>query len=443
MTDRTLKAILLSTLLLLLVLPALSQRERVKVYGTTGDSIDCGPGISAYRTFFKLKLYQEAYPTWLKVFKDCPAFSEMIYLDGATMYRDFIEARPEGAAREGLIDTLMLIYDRRMAYFGGEGNVLGRKGTDLLTYRGSDVEQMEKAHALLRKSIELTGKDSRESVMLLCISSGIALNREEILEDSLVLEDYLMIMGNILRQESRSENLERTRERIDDLMLQTNVLSCEALNQFYTPQFNQYRKDKFFLETLFYVYTTAGCMHSEIYEKASEELYRIGSGPEYAHHMAIRFITRNELEKAAVYLKEALEGDRIENETRALWYYELAVVSQALKDYCKAIDYARESIHLKADYGKAYMMLGDAYIASRENLGDEIQRQTAFWAAADQYMNAARVDPSLEEETSQKLQECALQYPSPEDLFFLEIHDGDPYRIGGCINDSTTVRSGK
>ena len=42
----------------------------------------------------------------------------MMYVDGVTMYRNFIELAPDGPVREGLIDTLMLIYDRRKEYFG-------------------------------------------------------------------------------------------------------------------------------------------------------------------------------------------------------------------------------------------------------------------------------------------------------------------------------------
>ena len=134
------KSYILSALISIFLLPASAQRSKVKVHSITGDSTACGILISSYRTFYNLKLYKDAYPTWIIAFNNCADSSEMMYVDGVVMYRSFIESAPDVQTREGLIDTLMLIYDRRMAEFGGEGNVLGRKGKDLLNYRRSDIE---------------------------------------------------------------------------------------------------------------------------------------------------------------------------------------------------------------------------------------------------------------------------------------------------------------
>jgi len=441
MKGKTLKSIILSALMFLFVVPAVSQERKVVVYGTSGDSSNCGAYLSAYRSFFKLKLYEDAYETWWKAFNNCPDSSKMMYLDGVTMYRSFIEAAPDGPVREGLIDTLMLIYDRRMEYFGGEGNVLGRKGRDLFTYRRADIEQVQKAYEMLKKSIELQGKESQEAVLLLCISAGIELNKEGKIDDNQVIEDYFKVIVILVQLEGRSSRWERTRATIDEIMIKEGILSCEALNRYYEPQFEQNKNDKTFLANLITVYTASGCDRSDIHAAASEDLYRIEPGPESAHNLAILFITRNDFEKAAGYLKEAIRGENINRETRAGWYYELAVVSSANKEYCKAIDYAREAINLKSDNGKAYILLGDAFIASRDNLGDDFQQRTAYWAAADKYNKAASVDPSLTAEANQKLTDYKGQYPNKEELFFSDIKDGDPYLVGGCINEYTTVRS--
>jgi len=443
MKGNTLKALVLSALIFLFVLPAVSQRSRVKVYSTDGDSTSCGPKISAYRTFFTLELYEDAYPTWLKVFNTCPDSSEMMYLDGVTMFRYFIEKTPEGPVREGLIDTLMLIYDRRMENFGGEGNVLGRKGRDLLNYRGDDIEQVQLAYGMLKKSIELQGLKSQDAVMLLCISSGIKLNKEGKIEGDQVLEDYIKVVGILIQIDSRSSRWKRTRATIDEIMLKEDLLSCEALNRYFEPEFEQNKNNKAFLDTVISTYRASGCDRSEIYTAASENLYKIDPSPESAHTVAIQFIALNDLEKAAGYLEEAVQGENIDEETRALWYYELGVVSNANKNFCDAIEYAREAIKLKSDYGKAFILLGDLFIASRDSLGDDFQQRTAFWVAADKYEKAALADPSLAEETSKKLAENAGQYPSDEDIFFLDIKIGDPFLVEGCINENTTVRSRK
>jgi len=149
MVLNSLKNVFLSALISLLIVPSVQLSGQAKVYGTSGDEVNCGVSISTYREFFKLELYKDALEQWRILFDKCQSASEQMYLDGVTMYRSFIDEAPEGPVREGLIDTLMLIYDRRIENFGGEGNVLGRKGRDLLAYRRSDIGPVSYTHLTL------------------------------------------------------------------------------------------------------------------------------------------------------------------------------------------------------------------------------------------------------------------------------------------------------
>ncbi len=118
------------------------------------------------------------------------------------------------------------------------------------------------------------------------------------------------------------------------------------------------RTDKEFLQKVIRFYIASGCDRADLYVQASEQMYRIDPGPQSAHQLAILFIAKSDFHKAAQYLKMAVLGENIDNETRAEWFYELAVVSLANKDYCDAIAYAREAVAYKSDYGKAYIVLG-------------------------------------------------------------------------------------
>jgi hypothetical protein len=441
--NKTNKIYLLTALIFLFIAPGISQESKIRIGGTTGDNVDCGVYLSGYREFFKIKLYELAREPWSKAFDNCPGSSERMYLDGVTLYRSFIEEAPEGPVREGLVDTLLLIYDRRMENFGDEGNVLGRKGKDLLAYRNSDIEQVQNAYEMLKKSIEIEGTKSQESVMLLFLTAGIALNKEDKLEDNQVIDNYILLIGMLDQLAQKSSRWKRTRAKLDEIMLQEDILSCEALDSYYVNQFEQNKNDKNYLEKVIALYKASACKRSDIYVAAAENLYSIKPGPESAHKLGILFITRNDNKKAADYLYEAVQGENIDTETRAQWYYELALVSLAIEDHCKAIEYAREAIKLKEDFSTAYILLGDAFIASQNNLGDEFQQRTAYWAAADKYRRAARVNPSLEEETRQKLNDSIGQFPNSEDVFFRDLKDGGTYRVGGCINENTTVQPRK
>lgn len=436
--------ILISSLLLFLVcLPMHAQGKNGTSYESKEDSIECLKHLSAYREFVRLKLPQYALPPLWSALKECPASSEKMYVDAVNIYRKLIEESPDGPERESRIDTLLLIYDQRMEYFGGEGNVLGRKGRDLLTYRGDDMEEVQEAYEMLKRSIVLEGNKSKEAVLLLSVSSSITLNRAEIIDDNQVIEDYLRVVAVLDQLEGRSSRWEKTRATVDEIMLKEDILTCESLDSYFEPLYELSKDDISFLKKVIKFYSTTGCELSDINAQATESLYALEPGPESAHNLAILFITRNDFQKAADYLKMAVIGENIAPETTAEWFYELAVLSSALKNYCETIEYAREAIRLKSDYGKAYLQLGDAIIATRENLGDDFQQRTAFWAASDMYSKAASVDPSIESEARKRLNDYSSQFPNQEEVFFRDMNDGDAYKVEGCINQTTTVRSRK
>ncbi|RLD72726.1 MAG: hypothetical protein DRJ29_04310 [Bacteroidetes bacterium] len=448
MKTLALKTILFTAMSLLFVLPAISQKgiEDGSKYGKGQDSINCIKNLSLYREFFKHNNYKDAIQPWRQVFGECPAASERMYVSGITMYRKSIESSSSQERKEQLIDTMLLIYDRRIEYFGGggkKGNILGRKGIDLLRYRRSDIEAVNEAYGYLKSSIEMEKNKSRDAVMITFISASITLNQKGKIDDGQVIEDYFMATEIIDKLFDKSSRWKRAKASIDDNMLKSGILTCDALNGYYEPQFEANKTDTEFLQKVIKFYDASGCDRADLYVSASEQMYRIDPGPESAHQLGILFIAKSDFNKAATYLQMAVAGEGIDDETRAEWYYELTVVTLANKDYCGAITWAREAIIRKPNYGKAYIALGDAMIASRDNLGDDFEKRTAFWVAADKYAKAKSVDPSVASNANKKLNDYKAQYPNHEEVFFRDLKDGDSYQVKGCINEYTTVRSRK
>lgn len=446
MKTKARKSILMVTLSLLFVLPGISQRgiEDGSKYGKGKDSINCIKNLSLYKEFFKHNNYRDAIGPWRKVFGECPASSEKMYVEGVTMYRSFIESSSLPVRTEELIDTMMLIYDRRMEYFPArKGSILGRKGIDLLRYRRTDIDAMEESYGYLNQSIEIEKNKSRDAVMVTFVNASITLNKASRLDDNQVIEDYFMVTTIIDKLLGKSSRWEKAKGNIDDLMLKSGLLTCDALNSYFEPQFEAAKTDRQFLEKLINFYSSSGCDRSDLYVEASEQMYIIDPGPRSAHQLAVLFIAKSDFNKAAVYLKEAVRGSDIDNDTKADWYYELALVTRYNKDYCEAIQHARQAVALNSSHGKAYLVMGDAIIDSRDNLGDDFEQRTAFWVAADMYAKAKAMDPSVAAEATKKLNDYSTQYPNHEEVFFRDMKDGDSYQVKGCINEYTTVRSRK
>jgi len=446
MKTKALKSIILTAISLLFVLPSFSQKgiEDGSKYGKGSDSINCIKNLSLYKEFFKHSNYGDAINPWRGVFGECPGSSEKMYVEGVTMYKKFIEAGPSPERVEEMVDTLMLIYTRRMEYYPKlTGSILGRQGIDLLRYRRTDIASVEKAYGLLKRSIETEQNKSRDAVLVTYMNAGITLNKADKLDDGAVIEDYFTVTTIIDKLLAKSSRWGKAKKNVDDLMLKSGLLTCDALNSYFEPQFEANKEDQVFLEKLINFYTATGCDRTDLYVAASEQMYVIEPGPKSAHQLARLFMIRSDYPKAAVYLQEAVQGTDIDSETKAEWYFELAIVTRAQEKYCEAITYGREAVALKSNYGQAYILIGDCYIFSRDNLGDDFEERAAYWAAADKYAKAKSVDPSVSAEATKKINDYSAQYPNHEEVFFRDMKDGDSYEVKGCINEYTTVRSRK
>ena len=60
--------------------------------------------------------------------KEAPGFRKQPFIDGISMYETFVEAEQDSARRELLIDTVFMLYDKRIQCHDEAGFVLGRKG---------------------------------------------------------------------------------------------------------------------------------------------------------------------------------------------------------------------------------------------------------------------------------------------------------------------------
>lgn len=167
-------------------------------YGSDSISrIECAANLSMMSEFMKLNQFDYALPSWRKVFDECPASSRNIYLYGVKIYRSEIENEHDPEHRKGLIDTLLLIYDRRIKHFGQEGLVTGRKGIDILKYR---PEAIQEAYDCFEKSVSLSGKESEEAVLINYMQTSVHLFRNEKIAEQELIDNYHVISDILNRR---------------------------------------------------------------------------------------------------------------------------------------------------------------------------------------------------------------------------------------------------
>jgi tetratricopeptide (TPR) repeat protein len=437
----------LSLLFILLGITRLSaQTENIydnPSYGPDSASrMECANNLSTMSEFMKINLPDYALASWQKVFANCPESSKNIYLYGVRIYRGKIEHAKNEAARASALDTLMLIYDRRIEYFGQEGNVLGRKALDLLKY---DQEKVREAYVMLKRSVELSKMHSEPAVMVTLMQASNALFRAGEIEGRELIDNYLTtsnILEKVLKSGRSGDMDEKALNTIETIFASSGAADCAALVEIFQPRFKQSPEDVGFLKKLTLLLSQQGCEDEALFAGASENLYKLEPSAQAAYNLAKLFLKKEVFDKAVSYYQEAIASET-DADKKARYLYELGLIQYTrYEDFAKARELAQKAIENKPNWGDPYILIGNLYASSSKLCGEnEFEKSTVFWAAVDKFTQAKSVDPSVSKQADELIEKYSQYFPNAEDAFFYGHENGQSYTVGCWINEKTTVRT--
>ncbi len=408
-----------------------------------------------YDQAFRQNDYKSAVGPWRFIFNKYPKSHLNIYIHGSTMYSAFIKSATDQAQKDAYVDTLMMIYDKRIKYFDQKGFVLGRKATDYLEFKlaNQDLSDdqlkniLKTAYGDLKQSIELGKNDTEMAVLVVFMQVTKRLFSMEELKKEDVTANY-QIVSNVLdanlAKDPGSEKLTKSKGMIDELFQTSGAADCEALFTYYQPRFEEISKTADALKNMLRVLYKQKCTDSELFAQASEKLYALDPSPEAAFNMARLFVKRNDFDRAKEYYQNAISAET-DNTLLAKYYYELAALTFAKdNNFQQARNYARKALENNPNYGDALILIGDIYAHYSKNYGkDDFDHRSLYWLAVDYYEKAKRVDPEVFAEANNKINTYRVYFPDKETLFFGGYQDGQSITYGSWINETSKVRAKK
>ncbi|MDD4190140.1 MAG: tetratricopeptide repeat protein [Mangrovibacterium sp.] len=406
-----------------------------------------------YDQAYKQKDYKSAMGPWRLVFLKYPKSSINIYIHGANMYSTFIESSSDQATKDAYTDSLMMVYDRRIKYFDQKGFVLGRKATDYLTYKLENQELtddelkavLKTGYNDLKQAIDLEKNETEMAVLVFFMQVTRRLFSMEELKKEDVSSNYALVSAIVdtgLAKEPESEKYTTAKTEIDRLFQTSGAADCEALIALYEPKFEEISKDVDALKNMLRVLGKQECTGSDLWARASEQLYALDPSPEAAFNMARLFMRRDEFNKAKEYYQNAVASET-DKELLAKCYYELGVLTFAKENnFQQARAYARKALENNPNHGKALILIGDIYAHYSKNYGkEEFDHLSLYWLAVDYYEKAKRVDPEVFSEANNKINTYRVYFPDKETLFFGGYQDGQTITFGSWINESSRIRA--
>ncbi len=482
----------------------ISKPDFAQKYGATPeDSLECVKNISLYREFYNQKNYKDAYKPWTKVIEICPQSSKNNFIRGAYLLKYRFAKNKDAELRKSLLDSLMMLYDKRIKYFGQEGYVLGRKGVDLIMMSPGSYEE---AFGYLKKSVELEGMDASSDVLSYYMQTAVEMEQAGKIEKEEILDIYdkisVIAEHNIKKEGSRFKKgmkIEKVYEYLgkpsktekmvtedsvdaDQLVYDENTwisivdsvvidwktskessyytkiygnyevarennesfatpyLTCPDIVAIYGKKYEENKEDVEVLKKITKLLEKKNCIDEALFFKTTQSLHSLEPTAQSAYLMGTMTHEQKRWNEAIKYFEEAAESFE-EKDDKAKSYYMLADSYRRAGQFSSARAAAYKSLEFDADNGKPYLLIGDMYAASANSCLYKDDLKVAYWAAIDKFVKAKSVDPALTSQANSRIYAYRARSPRREELFFYNLNPGDPINVGCWIGESTTVRS--
>jgi tetratricopeptide (TPR) repeat protein len=465
------------------------------------DSVECIQNYSNLKMRLKQKDYKTACTYWRDLILYYPRSFTGVYTYGDQLIRQRIQLVNNEAAKVGKsaleankagkkdeafklagmqkelvaekelwIDTLLMIYDKRIKYFGndesnGEGYLIGKKGLYIYEYRKDSA--LNEAYKLLEQSVLMEKEMSQYIIVKTFFDASMDMTKSEKIGAEKLVNDYnvstsflkegseklvVYIEKESKKSKPNQENIENWEKIISNNEKASNYITskfassefskCEYLVPAFSKHFEENKTNTDWLEKVLGILKWKECTDDPFFGNAAKELYKLKPSPTSAAIIAIDALKKEQYDEASKYFEEAYNGET-DNAKKAEYYYYAAVVAFAQNKKSNSRTLALKAAELKPDYGKAYILIAKVYASSAGSCGDNpYDKATVYWAAVDKLYKAKSVtnDTDVTDEANDLIGKYSSRFPNQEEGFMRGIYKDNTYTVGCWINEVTTVR---
>ena len=237
------------SLLLALLISFSSQAQQTEInYGENPN--ECKKNLTIMLTYYKQKSYKDAARTWRWCFNNCPESSKNIYIIGEKIMKNFIsKSKEDKALRSTYIDTLLLIYDKRLKHFSKDDKgiikILESKGKALAQFRIN--ESYNEAFDLLETVVTSQFPKVKSTTAKSYMYSVKVMYKKGALSCSDVIQAYLKTMEIVAANiDTKPEKYQALKEK--SIKYADTCLDCDLLDSLYSTNFESSKNDTLWLD---------------------------------------------------------------------------------------------------------------------------------------------------------------------------------------------------
>ncbi len=422
--------------------------DRKPTYGA--DSAQCVMNYYLYRQSFRdwensgdMFYFEDLLPYWTYVFQNCPGFRLNTFINGARIYEHRISVLPPNEQRPA-VDTLLLIFDERIRYFGDKPAVIGLKATALVQHR---PENNREVFDVLKEVVELNKLNTPNHLMVFYMQYAVNLHEDGDMPLGELIEVYMEVDGiarhNIANNPAEASDYRESIERIEQLML--DYLDCDVMQNVFMPQFLADSTNIELNRRIMGLMAYKQCYSQPVFRRALNQLNRTEPTPRLLMFQGNLFYSEGNYAEALKAYGNALNGftkEQVNERFEALM--KSAEIHLLQRNFQQARAAAYRALEVKPDDAEATLMLGDIYFQGRETCGTSWRAQhSGAWAAFDKYQRARSLSdsPSVQNRATNGMQHARSRFPNSTQIHFQNERTGQSFTAPCWINETVTIRA--
>jgi tetratricopeptide (TPR) repeat protein len=409
------------------------------------DSATCVTNLSFYRDYAMQEKYKEALPYWRKALHACPpAASQNFYIDGVKIMKYLIRNTKDLTLRQSRIDSLLLLYDLRVANFKvNKGNVYKAKAYDVAEYMKGNDEMIYRA---FEAAVLAGGSKTDPRTTIDAMNAALTLYNSKRLPAAEFMRFYIKIHAfadSAANEKPGNTQAQQLPIDLESLFVASGAASCDNMIAMYEKEYGAAPEDKDAVARILQMMRLNKCTKNSFYYRLVEACHRLEPSAESAYAVGKVLLLKNDRASAAKFFAEAVER-AAPGKDRAKYMADLGVIYlQELNDHAQALDYAKQAVSNDAGNGRAHLLRGIVW-AAEECDGNEIEKKAKYWLAVDYIAKAKSLDPTLAAEADQYINAYSQYFPEQSDTFMYGLDEGDAYKVScNGMTERTKVRTRK
>lgn len=391
-----------------------------------------------YTDNFKQGNYRAAanHLSWL--LENVPNLNKSIYINGVKIYNGLASEASDKAQKTVFKDSVLMLYDLRIKYFGEEGKVLNRKAYDAYKYYVGDKSRYEELFVLFKSTFELNGNKVMDLNLLPYMDivrrykvDGGNITDEEVLE---IYEEIVKITN--YKIEVVKKNVDKLKfylDKVNEMLIRTIDVNCEFVKSTLGPKLEAEPENLKLAKNILRLSFAGKCMDLAVFLEAakvvqkSEPVYRL------AKLIGQTSASKKDFDTAIKYLEESVELTD-DNTKKGDSYYSLAVIQSNLNKNVSARDYARKAVAADPTKKESYKLIGNLYYNSYGDCkkGENPIHDKAVYIAAYNMFKLAGDGSGMSR--------AKAQFPTREEIFTWNIEEGSSYKVGCWINQTVSIQ---